>query len=96
VQLTIDDIPAALPSAMLPTFSTALVAPKSPALVRAVLDRVDRELTRHELSLAFPDSADVFDRSIDSHIYNFRRKLNATSDCDPIRSVCGTGYAFDD
>jgi hypothetical protein len=48
------------------------------------------------LSLAFPDAAEVFDWTIDSHIRNIRRKMHANSDLDPIRSVYGVGYAFED
>jgi len=82
---------------------------------RALLDGVDLELTRRELSLlaalvnrpgrvfsrdqllslAFPDSAEVFDRTIDSHIRNIRRKISANSDWDPVRSVYGVGYAYE-
>ena len=47
------------------------------------------------LDLAFPDDADIFDRTIDSHIRNIRRKLSAVAAFDPIRSVYGVGYAYD-
>lgn len=47
------------------------------------------------LDLAFPEDTDVFDRTIDSHIRNIRRKIAAVSELDPIRSVYGVGYAFD-
>ncbi|MEM1047717.1 MAG: response regulator [Pseudomonadota bacterium] len=48
------------------------------------------------LDLAFPDDSDVFDRTIDSHIKNIRRKIKTIAPADdPIRSVYGVGYAFD-
>lgn len=47
------------------------------------------------LDLAFPDDADVVDRTIDSHIKNIRNKIKSASDWEPIRSVYGVGYAFD-
>ncbi len=48
------------------------------------------------LDLAFPDDSDVFDRTIDSHIKNIRRKIKTVAPADdPIRSVYGVGYAFD-
>lgn len=48
------------------------------------------------LSLVFPDEAEVFDRTIDSHIRNIRAKLRAIdTGFDPIRSVYGVGYAFE-
>jgi two-component system, OmpR family, response regulator BaeR len=41
------------------------------------------------------DFRDVSDRSVDSHIRNVRRKLDAASDGhDWVRSVYGVGYAF--
>jgi two-component system response regulator BaeR len=48
------------------------------------------------LALAFPDDADVYDRTVDSHIRNIRRKCEAVSDWNPVRSVYGVGYAFED
>lgn len=47
------------------------------------------------LDLAFPDDADVVDRTIDTHIKNIRRKIAAVADWDPVRSVYGVGYSFD-
>ena len=48
------------------------------------------------LDHAFPDDSDVFDRTIDSHIKNIRRKIKTIAPADdPIRSVYGVGYAFD-
>lgn len=49
------------------------------------------------LDLAFSGEADVFDRTVDSHIKNIRQKIGKVSaDCDLIRSVYGVGYAFED
>ncbi len=48
------------------------------------------------LDAVFRDDADVFDRTIDSHIKNLRNKLKQVApDYDPIRSVYGVGYAFE-
>ncbi|ASP23272.1 transcriptional regulatory protein BaeR (plasmid) [Antarctobacter heliothermus] len=66
-------------------------------LVQVLAHRPGRVFSRDELlTLAFPDDAEVFDRTIDSHIRNIRRKIAAVSDTDPIRSVYGVGYAYDD
>lgn len=47
------------------------------------------------LEMAFPDDADVFDRTIDSHIKNIRVKVKAlVPGLELIRSVYGVGYAF--
>lgn len=48
------------------------------------------------LDLAFPDDSDVIDRTIDSHIKNIRNKIKDVADWEPIRSVYGVGYAFDE
>lgn len=67
------------------------------SLLAALVARPGRVFSRDQLlSLAFPDSAEVFDRTIDSHIRNIRRKISANSDWDPIRSVYGVGYAYED
>jgi two-component system response regulator BaeR len=48
------------------------------------------------LDAVFHDDAEVFDRTIDSHIKNLRQKLKqVAADFDPIRSVYGVGYAFE-
>ena len=65
-------------------------------LLQSLAARPGRVFSRDDLlSLAFPDDTDVFDRTIDSHIRNLRRKIAAISDDDPIRSVYGVGYAYD-
>lgn len=67
------------------------------ALLAALVNRPGRVFSRDQLlSLAFPDSAEVFDRTIDSHIRNIRRKISTKGDWDPIRSVYGVGYAYED
>lgn len=65
-------------------------------LVQVLANRPGRVFSRDELlTLAFPDDAEVYDRTIDSHIRNIRRKIASVSDTDPIRSVYGVGYAYD-
>lgn len=65
-------------------------------LVQALVARPGRVFSRDDLlARAFPDDTDVFDRTVDSHIRNIRRKIAAISDSDPIRSVYGVGYAYD-
>lgn len=66
------------------------------SILVALATRPGRVFSRDQLlSLAFPDGAEVFDRTIDSHIRNIRRKIGASSDWDPIRSVYGVGYAYE-
>jgi len=48
------------------------------------------------LQLAYADGGDVFDRAVDSHIKNLRKKLAAVlADRDVIHSVYGVGYRFE-
>ncbi|MEF3047823.1 response regulator [Pseudotabrizicola sp. L79] len=66
------------------------------SLLAALAARPGRVFSRDQLlSLAFPDDNDVFDRTIDSHIRNIRRKIHAVTEWEPIRSVYGVGYAYD-
>jgi two-component system, OmpR family, response regulator BaeR len=67
-------------------------------LLEVLSDRPGRVLSRQQLlDLVFPDDRDVVDRTVDSHIKNIRNKIRAvTPDWDPIRSVYGVGYAFDE
>ncbi|WP_386684418.1 response regulator [Loktanella sp. R86503] len=65
-------------------------------ILQCLANRPGRVFSRNALlEHAFPGDTDVFDRTIDSHIRNIRRKVAAVSASDPIRSVYGVGYAFD-
>jgi len=66
-------------------------------LLAALQKQPGRVYSRSQLlDRVFHDDADVFDRTIDSHIKNLRQKLKQVSaDFDPIRSVYGVGYAFE-
>lgn len=49
------------------------------------------------LDLAFSEDAEVFDRTIDSHVRNIRTKARTLqADWDPIRSSYGVGYSYED
>lgn len=66
------------------------------AVLNALVSRPGRVFSRDQLlALAFPDDTEVFDRTVDSHIRNIRRKMSQASTWDPIRSVYGVGYAYD-
>ncbi|MFW2589389.1 response regulator [Sagittula sp. SSi028] len=73
------------------------LTPREFRLLDTLSARPGRVFSREQiLDLAFPDDADVFDRTIDSHIRNIRRKLAAVAeDFSPIRSVYGVGYAYE-
>jgi len=67
-------------------------------LLQALHNRPGRVYSRSQLlDLAFPDDAEVIDRTIDSHIKNIRTKMKtAAPGANLIRSVYGVGYAFGD
>lgn len=66
-------------------------------LLTVLCNRPHRVFSRSQiLSLAFPDDHDVFDRTIDSHIKNIRRKIaEVDASLELIRSVYGVGYAYE-
>lgn len=68
------------------------------ALLHVLYARPGRVFSRAQLlDLAFPDDAEVFDRTIDSHIKNIRKKIAALAPgAELIRSVYGVGYALGD
>ena len=73
------------------------LTPREFRILEVMYNRPGRVFSRAQLlDLAFPDTAAVIDRTIDSHIKNIRNKIKALSgDWVPIRSVYGVGYAFD-
>lgn len=68
------------------------LSPGQVALLRLFLENPGKVLTRDDIMAAAPaESADAFDRSIDSRIVRLRRKLNT----ERIATIRGTGYRFD-
>lgn len=66
-------------------------------LMQAMLERPERVWSRAQLlERARGIHFEGYERNIDSHIKNLRRKLKAALDgADPIRSVYGVGYGLD-
>lgn len=68
------------------------LSPGQVALLRLFLANPGKVLTRDDIIAAAPaESADAFDRSIDSRIVRLRRKL----DTERIATIRGAGYRFD-
>lgn len=68
------------------------LSPGQVALIRLFAASPHKVLTRDDMMAAAPaESADAFDRSIDSRIVRLRRKLDTAS----IVTIRGTGYRFD-
>ncbi|MEO1190355.1 MAG: response regulator [Pseudomonadota bacterium] len=66
-------------------------------LLSVLTSRPGRVYSRAQiLELAYDDQHESYDRVIDSHVKNLRRKLTAAGlDQSVIRSVYGVGYSFD-
>lgn len=67
-------------------------------LLKTLVARPGRVYSRAQLQdAAYVDHRVVSDRTVDSHIKNLRRKIgDACPGYDPIQSVYGVGYKFDD
>ncbi|MBI5120695.1 MAG: response regulator [Rhodospirillales bacterium] len=73
------------------------LTPTEYRLLRLLVTRPGRIYSRAQiLDLAYPDSEDVSDRIVDSHIKNIRKKLNAIlPNAEVLHSVYGIGYRFE-
>ncbi len=72
--------------------SDELLSPGQIALLRLFLANPRKVLSRDDIMAAAPaESAEAFDRSIDSRIVRLRRKL----DTESITTIRGSGYRFD-
>ena len=68
------------------------LSPGQVALLRLFLENPGKVLTRDDIMAAAPaESAEAFDRSINSRIVRLRRKLST----ERIATIRGTGYRFD-
>ncbi|MFP5392800.1 MAG: response regulator [Gammaproteobacteria bacterium] len=76
---------------------TLVLTPTEFKLLAALARRPGTVFSRAQLlDLIRHDSLDTFERAIDSHIKNLRRKLAAAMpDADPITSVYGLGYRLE-
>ncbi|HEX4869381.1 MAG TPA: response regulator [Moraxellaceae bacterium] len=73
------------------------LTPQEYRLLHVLVAHPGRVFSRAQLlELAYPDAAEVFDRAIDSHVKNLRRKIAAILGEQPaIHSVYGVGYRFE-
>jgi len=67
-------------------------------VLRLLVLRPGKVFTRDELLLkVWGDDNASFDRTVDAHIKTLRAKLKAVApDCEPIRTLRGTGYALNE
>jgi two-component system response regulator BaeR len=66
-------------------------------LLQAFAQAPGRVFTRDQLvGRLYDDGRAVTDRTVDSHVRNLRRKLQAVHEDDPIRSIYGVGYRWED
>jgi two-component system phosphate regulon response regulator PhoB len=66
-------------------------------LLECLLERPGSVFSRqHLLELAWGPSVDITDRAVDVHIGRLRKALSTGRERDPILSVRGAGYSFDE
>jgi two-component system, OmpR family, phosphate regulon response regulator PhoB len=66
-------------------------------LLEYLLERAGRVFSRAQLlDLVWGRSAEIDERTVDVHIGRLRKRLSKGRERDPIRTMRGAGYAFDD
>ena len=70
------------------------LTPNEFKLLSLLAGRPGQTLTREQLLEDLHGAASSIDRSVDSHIKNLRKKLEAESDSPSIETVYGIGYRF--
>ena len=70
------------------------ITPNEFKLLYVLADRPGHTLTREQLLEDVHGTASGMDRSVDSHIKNIRKKLEAASGASMIETVYGIGYRF--
>lgn len=62
-------------------------------VLKYFLENLNKIVSREEImNYVYYDDLDVFDRAIDGHIKNIRKKIKKHSDVDYIKTVYGLGY----
>jgi two-component system, OmpR family, phosphate regulon response regulator PhoB len=76
---------------------TIHLGPTDFRLLEYLLERPGRVFSRAELlDLVWGRSAEIDERTVDVHIGRLRKRLSKGREPDPIRTVRGAGYAFDE
>lgn len=70
------------------------LTPNEFKLLHLLASRAGQTFTREQLLETLHGAASSFDRSVDSHIKNLRKKLEAASGQSMIETVYGIGYRF--
>ena len=66
-------------------------------LLECLIERPGAVFSRqHLLERVWGPTVDITDRTVDVHIARLRKALSIGRDCDPILSVRGAGYSFDE
>jgi two-component system, OmpR family, phosphate regulon response regulator PhoB len=73
------------------------LGPTEYRLLEFFMQRAGRVLTRTQLlDNVWGQTADVDERTVDVHVGRLRKSIVRGNEADPIRTVRGTGYIFDD
>ena len=66
-------------------------------LLEFLLEKPGRVFTRAQLlDSIWGQATEIDERTVDAHLGRLRRRLSTEGERDPIRTVRGTGYAFDE
>jgi two-component system phosphate regulon response regulator PhoB len=66
-------------------------------LLEALMERPGRVLTRAQLlDMVWGQTSEVDERTVDVHVGRLRKAISRGKEEDPIRTVRGTGYSFDE
>ena len=73
------------------------LGPTEYRLLECLMERPGRVFMRAGLlDAVWASDAEVDERTVDVHVGRLRKALNAADERDPIRTVRGVGYAFDE
>jgi two-component system phosphate regulon response regulator PhoB len=73
------------------------LGPTEYRLLELLLEKPGRVFTRAQLlDSIWGQAAEIDERTISVHVGRLRKRLSTGSERDPIRTVRGTGYAFDE
>ena len=77
--------------------ATSILGPTEFRLLEYLLEKPGRVFSRAQLlDGVWGQAAEIDERTVDVHVGRLRKALSRGRERDPIRTVRGTGYAFDE
>jgi two-component system phosphate regulon response regulator PhoB len=73
------------------------LGPTEYRILECLMERPGRVMSRAQLlDIVWGNDSEIDDRTVDVHMGRLRKAINQSEERDPIRTVRGTGYAFDE